>query len=137
MKTYKAKSSANRAAKTMVVKYPEIVSFNVEEIDGEWSINIKVENEKYNKDLLKIANHIEPVTITKETKKAKKKTKRVYENSSSAPSPCSLVWSIAEEMGTEAKRKDVLARCVEEGVAFYTARTQYQKYKEALRGDIK
>jgi pyridoxine/pyridoxamine 5'-phosphate oxidase len=62
---------------------------------------------------------------------------RVYANSSKVENPCSLVWTIAEEMGLEAKRKDVLAACEEAGVTFYTARTQYQKYKEALRGDVK
>lgn len=122
MKTYKAKSSVKRA----IVKQFGTKVFEegtvVQNKDETWSFIPKIDKVKE-----------EP----KKTKKAKKKTKRVYENSSSAPSPCSLVWSIAEEMGTEAKRKDVLARCVEEGVAFYTARTQYQKYKEALRGDIK
>jgi hypothetical protein len=49
---------------------------------------------------------------------------------------CSLVWSIAEEM-EGAKRKDIIAACVEKGVAFYTARTQYQKYSEVKRGIVK
>lgn len=61
------------------------------------------------------------------------KVKRKF---STATSPCALVWSIAEKMAG-AKRKDIISACQEEGVAFYTARTQYQKYTEALRGDIK
>lgn len=67
----------------------------------------------------------------------KVKTKRVYNNSSSVKSPCQVVWSIAESMGPESKRKDVLIECEKQGVTYYTARTQYQKYKEALRGDVK
>ena len=47
-------------------------------------------------------------------------------------SPCRVVWDIAESM-PDSKRKDVLAECVKQGVAFYTARTQYQKYREALK----
>lgn len=47
-------------------------------------------------------------------------------------SPCQVVWDIAEKM-EGAKRKDVLAACVDAGIAFYTARTQYQKYREAVK----
>jgi hypothetical protein len=39
--------------------------------------------------------------------------------------PCKRVWDIAESM-PGAKRKDILAACVAEGIAYYTARTQYQ-----------
>lgn len=53
---------------------------------------------------------------------------------STVVSPCKLVWDIAEKMAGS-KRKDIIAACQEAGVAFYTARTQYQKYTEALRGD--
>jgi len=37
----------------------------------------------------------------------------------------------AEEAGRELKRKDYIAKAVRDGVAYYTARTQYQKW---LRG---
>jgi hypothetical protein len=40
-------------------------------------------------------------------------------------SPCFVVWDTADKM-VGARRKDVIAACVEKGVAFYTARTQYQ-----------
>lgn len=45
--------------------------------------------------------------------------------------PCKLVWHIADDMkaaNPEVKRKEVLAECVKRGVAFYTARTQYQQW---------
>jgi hypothetical protein len=45
--------------------------------------------------------------------------------------PCKLVWHIADEMtaaNPAVRRKDVLAACVARGVAFYTARTQYQQW---------
>jgi len=50
---------------------------------------------------------------------------------SSIERPCKRVWAIADEMfaaNPQMKRKDVLARCVAEGIAFYTARTQYQQW---------
>ena len=50
-------------------------------------------------------------------------------NASTVESPVKRVWAIADSM-PEAKRKDVIAACVEEGIAFFTARTQYQKWKQ-------
>lgn len=41
---------------------------------------------------------------------------------------CAQVWAIADSM-PGAKRKDVIAKCREEGIAYGTARTQYQKWK--------
>lgn len=67
-------------------------------------------------------------------KESPEKTKRVYENSSSCLKPCEVVWNIAEKM-KGSKRKEILAECEKAGVTFYTARTQYQKYMEACRGD--
>lgn len=55
---------------------------------------------------------------------------------STVVSPCKLVWDIAGEM-EGSPRKDIIAACQLAGVAFYTARTQYQKYTEAKRGIIK
>lgn len=50
--------------------------------------------------------------------------------------PCKLVWHIADEM-VGARRKDVLAACVARGVAFYTARTQYQLWLSIKNGTAK
>jgi DNA-directed RNA polymerase subunit M/transcription elongation factor TFIIS len=51
-------------------------------------------------------------------------------NKSEVSKPCNLVWDIADKM-EGAKRKDVIEACVKAGVAFYTARTQYQLWKQA------
>ncbi len=56
--------------------------------------------------------------------------------SSTIKNPCLVVWEIATEMttvagGVPAKRKDILQACVDRGVNFYTARTQYQLWKQA------
>lgn len=45
--------------------------------------------------------------------------------------PCKRVWIIADDMlaaNPMVKRKEVIAACIAAGVAFYTARTQYQQW---------
>lgn len=49
-------------------------------------------------------------------------------------SPCAKVWAIAEAMQGE-RRKDIIAACVDQGVAYYTARTQYQHWFTAHKND--
>lgn len=46
--------------------------------------------------------------------------------------PCKKVWHIADSM-PGAKRKDVLAACVKAGIAYYTARTQYQQWAQVQK----
>lgn len=62
--------------------------------------------------------------------------KQVVSNVSVAAMPTKLVWEIAEQMfklNPETRRKDVIAKCVDSGVAFNTARTQYQLWLTAHR----
>lgn len=50
---------------------------------------------------------------------------------SSVANPCLAVWTKADEMFAQnphTRRKDVIAACVTMGIAFYTARTQYQQW---------
>ena len=51
-------------------------------------------------------------------------------------SPCAVVWTLADTM-TDARRKDVIAAAVAKGVAFYTARTQYQLWRQASKASAK
>lgn len=44
--------------------------------------------------------------------------------------PCNKVWDIASRM-PGARRKDVVQAAVDAGIAFYTARTQYQAWHAA------
>lgn len=55
---------------------------------------------------------------------------------STIKSPCYVVWCLADEM-TGARRKDVIAAAVAKGVAFYTARTQYQLWLSSKNGTLK
>lgn len=105
MKTYKVKSSAVRAAKKELGKDAvELVDYNLVPNAGQWSWE-KIEA---------------------------KKTTHTPKNKSTIDNPCSVVWNIAEEM-KGAKRKEVIHACVLAGVAFYTARTQYQQWRTASK----
>ncbi len=53
---------------------------------------------------------------------------------STVASPVRQVWAIADSI-PGAKRKDIVAACVEQGIAFFTARTQYQKWNQARRAE--
>lgn len=51
---------------------------------------------------------------------------------SSIDHPCKTVWMIADQLKIEqptAKRAVILATCVAAGIAYYTARTQYQQWR--------
>ena len=50
-------------------------------------------------------------------------------NKSTTVKPCKKVWEIADA-NKGMRRKDILALCVEKGIAYYTARTQYQHWFE-------
>jgi hypothetical protein len=106
MKTYSAKSSVIRAIKKAGEKVEDYTIAQDE--DGKW----------YGEKVTKIA----PRSTAKPNKSA-------IEN------PCRFVWEKAEEMHKVEgiRRKDVLEACVEAGVAYYTARTQYQQWRSATK----
>jgi hypothetical protein len=57
-------------------------------------------------------------------------------NRSSIESPTKAVWYIADEMvaaNPNVARKTVIEECVKRGIAFFTARTQYQQWLTAKR----
>lgn len=74
----------------------------------------------------KVAKEVTPKLVAKATiKQADILRESRVEN------PCRSVWDIAEAMRNEnpdVRRKDVIAACVSRGIAFYTARTQYQEF---------
>ena len=53
-------------------------------------------------------------------------------NKSEIERPCDRVWAIADEM-KGSRRKNVIAACVAAGIAYYTARTQYQQWKQTKK----
>lgn len=53
---------------------------------------------------------------------------------SSIEKPTKTVWRIADEMkkaNKDVRRKEVIDECVKRGIAYYTARTQYQQWLTA------
>ena len=145
MKSYSTKANANRAAKAAGL---EAGTFNVLEIDGRFILEViktdlfdEAEAEAefealqarqaelaqeaaeaaalwldkfvpYNPQLLLPA----PPVAVKEVL-----AKSVVEN------PVQRVWDIAQQMWGQ-RRKDIIAECVRQGIAYNTARTQYQEY---------
>ena len=68
------------------------------------------------------------------------KRKSAITDHSTIQRPTKTVWHIADEMfaaNPQARRKDVIAECVRRGVAFNTARTQYQQWLTAKKGTAK
>jgi hypothetical protein len=53
---------------------------------------------------------------------------------STVEKPTKLVWTIADEMKTknpQATRKQIVEECIKRGVAYFTVRTQYQKWSKS------
>ena len=67
----------------------------------------------------------------KKAKTARGKKKTTTKGRSGAPTkasgPVARVWQLASSM-PRAKRKDVVAACVNAGVNIHTAKTQYQRW---------
>lgn len=101
------------------------VGSHLQEVNGEY-----VKHEKYEYSCLGCDEEFGS-KITKGAAKKAVTPRGANANASTIENPCKRVWHIADEMSAanpEMKRKDVLARCVAEGIAFYTARTQYQQW---------
>lgn len=137
MKLYAVKSSAIRAAKAAGLEQYEIVEqdgqfgFRPIEADdaseGETLEAMEQErDEAQNPDAPEVPEEAPADEPQQEEAPAPVVKAR---NASTVESPVKRVWAIADSM-PEAKRKDVIAACVAEGIAFFTARTQYQKWKQ-------
>ena len=133
MKLYAAKSSALRAAKAAGLEHYEII-----EQDGQFGFRpIEAEDasegealEAMEQERDEAQNPDAPEVQADEPQPEEAPAPVVKtRNASTVESPVKRVWAIADSM-PEAKRKDVIAACVAEGIAFFTARTQYQKWKQ-------
>ena len=57
-------------------------------------------------------------------------------NASTVESPTRKVWAITDELraaNPDVRRKDIMAACEAAGIAFFTARTQIQKWMKAKK----
>lgn len=137
-KAYSVKTSAIRAAKRdhaeayeatqaagkdreMGVEY---IGYR-EMVNGTWVYEVIIMTE--------INNKPKKETTKKETTKSdnERYTKKEF---SDIESPCRRVWVIAESM-EGARRKEVIEACVANGIAYNTARTQYQHWSKAKKND--
>jgi hypothetical protein len=76
--------------------------------------------------------------LDKALKKAEATTTDGRTHASTVENPCQLVWDLADKMVAKgATRKEVMDAAIAKGVAFYTARTQYQLWSQASREDTR
>lgn len=132
MKLYAAKSSAIRAAKAAGLEQYEII-----EQDGQFGFRpIEADDasegealEAMEQERDEAQNPDAPEMQADDPQQEETAPVVKTRNASTVESPVKRVWAIADSM-PDAKRKDVIAACVAEGIAFFTARTQYQKWKQ-------
>lgn len=153
MKTYKTKASAKRAMVTELVKKNGVEKeaavsiFNecfemIEEADGFWARRIQVETkmEATGDEDFELGNSRQEMAFTEAgdavpADQIEKNMVQIEINQSTIVKPCNQVWEIAIQMheasDVKPARKDIIAECVRQGVAFNTARTQYQAWFKA------
>lgn len=146
MKTYSTKANAKRAAKTQGLDLNTICIY---EQDGVWVIGqadlfddaqaekeylalqtrqaeLKIEAELAASLWLASFVPYNPQLLLPAPKKIKKETKSLPKESVIS-NPVKMVWDIADRMWGQ-RRKDIIAECVRLGIAYNTARTQYQAF---------
>ena len=146
MKTYSTKANAKRAAKNQGL---DLNLISIYEQDGAWVIGqadlfdeaqaeAEFEAMKKRQAELKIEAELaaslwladfvpyNPQLLLPAPKKVKKETKSLPRESV-IDNPVKMVWEIADRLWGQ-RRKDIIAECVRLGIAYNTARTQYQAF---------
>lgn len=137
-KFYSTKANAKRALKGALAKMdltPEDVAFQIDGEDGQYFVHITF-------DATEVPDGIEAlegfnVELVGEDAPAAPAKKSAYiREVSDHGGVCAEVWGIcdtmqadAEAKGEKLSRKAVIEACRANGIAFGTARTQYQKWK--------
>ncbi len=81
----------------------------------------------------------DPVPVPEQTQQArapKTESKPDRVKTSTVPNPVKFVWALAEEMRAadpNVTRKAIVDACIAKGVAFYTAKTQVQRFLKAKK----
>lgn len=150
MKLYTVKSSAHRAAKQAGFEKDQ---YEIVEVDGQFGFQpIEVAEEPVQEateaDIAamekqadeQLAEQLNEEAAQAIEAPAKGKAKPEVKHKSDIERPTKTVWHIADEMSAanpQVRRKDVIAECVRRGIAFYTARTQYQQWLATKNGTAK
>lgn len=122
MSTYSSKSNARRAARKNTGG--DDGSFEVYQVEGGWTYR---EIDAGTSDMEAPENPDQREVNSDESGRLRK---------SLVERPTAMVWFIAEEMKQEnpnVRRKDVIDECIKRGIAYYTARTQYQRWLETVK----
>ena len=136
MKTYTVKSSAHRGAKRAGLTREQ---YDVVEVvvDGVTKFKVELKKEPVAKKPAAVKKApTKKVGAVKKVTPTKKEEPREILRASTVDGPTKLVWHIADAMlkaDPAVRRKDVIEECVRRGIAFYTARTQYQYWHQATR----
>lgn len=150
MKTYSSKANANRAAKTQ-----NLTDYVIAQNAQGWFIDMfddaaaekqatKVQElhlESVAKKELEIADwkqkfiNYNPQLLLTFTPIANVKKDIEIKRESSVKNPVKMVWQIADDMWGQS-RKDIIAKCVEAGIAYNTARTQYQAFYQIKKLEV-
>lgn len=150
MKLYTVKSSAHRAAKQAGFEKDQ---YEIVEVDGQFGFQpIEVAEEPVQEateaDIAAMEKQADEQLVEQLNEEAaqaievpaKGKAKPEVKHKSDIERPTKTVWHIADEMSAanpQVRRKDVIAECVRRGIAFYTARTQYQQWLATKNGTAK
>lgn len=117
--TYSSKATAKRAAIREVAKTKEL---SKEQVAASFDEYATIGNGEGGEFIWT------PVVEEVEVSDEKPEIKRA----STCKRPTLRVWDIADEM-KGSRRKDIITACVEAGVAYNTARTQYQLWYSSLK----
>ena len=110
------------------------IGVHLQEVNGK-----EIKHKAFEYECLACGEEFGPA-IAEEAPKAAPKRKIEITNHSTIERPTKTVWHIADEMvaaNPQVRRKDVIAECVRRGIAFYTARTQYQQWLATKNGTAK
>lgn len=136
MKFYTTKANAKRAAKSNGLDMDKL---ELIEKDGQFAY-IQIENKKAAEPVIETNSEIDLETQQKLADKVANNAvvadpiagvPSALSHQSIVERPCKEVWWIADEMkakNPKIKRSEVIKECVARGIAYYTARTQYQQW---------
>jgi hypothetical protein len=140
MKAYTTKSNATRAIKSFVASFElegeTFPQLEVIELDNGFGVKAIFDSKNYVENPLSsealnrgfATASINTTPIVEAAPAALRRNYYLHEVSDHG-GVCRNVWAIADSM-PGAKRKDVIEACRAAGIAFGTARTQYQKWRK-------
>ena len=134
MKLYAAKSSALRAAKAAGLEQYEII-----ELDGQFGFRPIEAEDASEGEALEAMEQERDETQNPDAPEVQADAPAPVvkvRNASTVESPTRRVWAIADELhaaNPDVRRKDIMAACEAAGIAFFTARTQIQKWMKAKK----